>query len=236
MKTITSIESNKNFSSEVQAWQLKDMTGETVTIHGSVYKIRKMHGFAFVLLRSGGEILQCVYEETRADFPLEKLTEECCIKAVVFVSSARSNASINVIREIGYAVNMNKPIVPLMLDEAPYAKSIRLDLSDIDQIDFRNPLAASKKLITSLMYILKMLARTNSSLRRFQIGIQTEQDGVKKIHWNPTIYNVCENAVVACAVTNGDVALDKNFMPIYGARQTPIQMIKQIIDTEKIMR
>ena len=80
MKTITSIESNKNFSSEVQAWQLKDMTGETVTIHGSVYKIRKMHGFAFVLLRSGGEILQCVYEETRADFPLEKLTEECCIK------------------------------------------------------------------------------------------------------------------------------------------------------------
>ena len=43
MKTITSIESNKNFSSEVQAWQLKDMTGETVTIHGSVYKIRKMH-------------------------------------------------------------------------------------------------------------------------------------------------------------------------------------------------
>lgn len=85
MKTITSIESNKNFSSEVQAWQLKDMTGETVTIHGSVYKIRKMHGFAFVLLRSGGEILQCVYEETRADFPLEKLTEECCIKAVVFV-------------------------------------------------------------------------------------------------------------------------------------------------------
>lgn len=75
-------------------------------------------------------------------------------KAVVFVSSARSNASINVIREIGYAVNMNKPIVPLMLDEAQYAKSIRLDLSDIDQIDFRNPLAASKKLITSLMYIL----------------------------------------------------------------------------------
>ena len=85
MKTITSIESNENFSSKVQAWQLKNMIGETVTIHGSVYKIRKMHGFAFVLLRSGGETLQCVYEETRADFPLEKLTEECCIKAVAFV-------------------------------------------------------------------------------------------------------------------------------------------------------
>ena len=75
-------------------------------------------------------------------------------KAVIFISSSNSNASINVIREIGYAVNMNKPILPLMLDDAPYAKSIRLDISDIDQIDFKNPIASSKKLITSLMYVL----------------------------------------------------------------------------------
>ena len=75
-------------------------------------------------------------------------------KAVIFISSENSNSSINVIREIGYAVNMNKPILPLILDEAPYAKSIRLDISDIDQIDFKNPVASSKKLITSLMYVL----------------------------------------------------------------------------------
>ena len=75
-------------------------------------------------------------------------------KAVIFISSENSNSSINVIREIGYAVNMNKPILPLILDEAPYAKSIRLDISDIDQIDFKNPMASSKKLITSLMYVL----------------------------------------------------------------------------------
>lgn len=75
-------------------------------------------------------------------------------KAVIFISSAHSNASINVIREIGYAVNMNKPILPLMLDDAPYAKSIRLDISDIDQIDIKNPIASSKKLITSLMYVV----------------------------------------------------------------------------------
>lgn len=74
--------------------------------------------------------------------------------AVIFISSANSNASINVIREIGYAVNMNRPILPLMLDDAPYAKSIRLDISDIDQIDFKNPMTSSKKLITSLMYVL----------------------------------------------------------------------------------
>lgn len=75
-------------------------------------------------------------------------------KAVIFISSANSNNSINVIREIGYAVNMNKSILPIKLDETPYAKSIRLDISDIDMIDFKNPMESSKKLITSLMYVL----------------------------------------------------------------------------------
>lgn len=75
-------------------------------------------------------------------------------QAVIFISSENSNASINVIREIGYAVNMNKPILPLIIDDTPYAKSIRLDISDIDQIDFRDPMASSKKLITSLMYVV----------------------------------------------------------------------------------
>lgn len=75
-------------------------------------------------------------------------------KAVIFISSASSNSSINVIREIGYAVNMNKPILPVMLDDAPYAKSIRLDISDIDQIDFKNPVASGKRLVTSLMYVV----------------------------------------------------------------------------------
>ena len=75
-------------------------------------------------------------------------------KAVIFISSVNSNSSINVIREIGYAVNMNKPILPLKLDDAQYAKSIRLDISDIDHIDFRNPGMSSKKLITSLMFVV----------------------------------------------------------------------------------
>lgn len=72
-------------------------------------------------------------------------------KAVIFLSSVNSNASINVVREIGYAVNRNKPILPLMIDDSEFAKSIRLDISDIDQIDYRNPKTAAKKLIASLM-------------------------------------------------------------------------------------
>lgn len=53
--------------------------GETVSLQGSIYKIRVMSGFAFVLLRSKRIIIQCIYNEEMADFPLEALTEEACV-------------------------------------------------------------------------------------------------------------------------------------------------------------
>ena len=75
-------------------------------------------------------------------------------KAIIFVSSANSNASINVIRELGYAVQQRKTIIPVLLDDAPYAKSIRLDIADIDQIEYRDTELAKKKLVASLAHSL----------------------------------------------------------------------------------
>ena len=75
-------------------------------------------------------------------------------KVVIFVSSFNSNASINVIRELGYAVQQRKTIIPVLLDDAQYAKSIRLDIADIDQIEYSETEQAKKKLITSLAYSL----------------------------------------------------------------------------------
>ncbi len=59
--------------------ELQNHLGETVTIHGSIYKIRKMSNFAFVLLRTKRTILQCIYEPTKAVFTLEELQEESCV-------------------------------------------------------------------------------------------------------------------------------------------------------------
>ena len=75
-------------------------------------------------------------------------------KALLFVSSANSNASINVVRELGYAVLTRKTIIPVLLDDTPYAKSIRLDIADIDQISFNNDEVTKKKLVASLAYAL----------------------------------------------------------------------------------
>lgn len=78
-------------------------------------------------------------------------------KAVLFVSSAESNKSIYVIREISYASKNSKTIVPIRLDDAPYAKSISLDIPDIDQIEWHiDQEEAKKKLINSLTYILNL--------------------------------------------------------------------------------
>lgn len=59
--------------------RLREHMGEQIQIHGSVYKIRKMRGFAFVLLRTARQVVQCIYSEERADFALEELTEESCV-------------------------------------------------------------------------------------------------------------------------------------------------------------
>ena len=73
MKTITGIRKNRYTESE----ELILHKGEKVYVRGSVYKIRKMKGFAFVLIRTSREIIQCVYSPEEAKFPLSLIKEEC---------------------------------------------------------------------------------------------------------------------------------------------------------------
>lgn len=75
---------NKN---QVEATELENYIGKTVHIHGSIYKLRIMSGFAFVLLRTKSRIVQCIYSEEFSTFPLEILTEEACVLAEADVVS-----------------------------------------------------------------------------------------------------------------------------------------------------
>ena len=69
----------------VEAEELSNYIGKTVQIHGSIYKIRKMSDFAFVLLRAKREIVQCVYSKGMSRFPLEELEEESCVIVTAYV-------------------------------------------------------------------------------------------------------------------------------------------------------
>lgn len=73
---------------------------------------------------------------------------------LMFFSSENSNKSRYVTAEVEYAISCNKTILPVMLDDTQFAKRIRLDISNIDQIDFVGLMNDESKLVVSLKYLL----------------------------------------------------------------------------------
>ena len=69
----------------IEVEELKKYLGEEVTLHGSIYKIRKMSGFAFVLLRTKRDVIQCVFAKEFSQFAIEELKEEMCVNATATV-------------------------------------------------------------------------------------------------------------------------------------------------------
>jgi nondiscriminating aspartyl-tRNA synthetase len=69
----------------IEAEEIESYIGQEIKIHGSIYKIRRMSGFAFVLLRTRRKIVQCVYSEDVSKFDLNLLREEgsVCVTANV---------------------------------------------------------------------------------------------------------------------------------------------------------
>ncbi|MFQ7701808.1 MAG: OB-fold nucleic acid binding domain-containing protein, partial [Christensenellaceae bacterium] len=54
---------------------------QEITVTGTVHNIRMMSDFAFVILRTARETIQCVYAETFSDYRMPaELKEECAVK------------------------------------------------------------------------------------------------------------------------------------------------------------
>ena len=54
---------------------------EIVTVKGTIHNIRMMSDFAFVILRTARETIQCVYAESFSDYRMtEDVKEECAAK------------------------------------------------------------------------------------------------------------------------------------------------------------
>lgn len=83
MESITGIISEK----ELEVEELTAHLGEMVQLHGSIYKIRRMKGFSFVLLRTKRDVVQCVVEE---GIPIPE--ESCVIVTASVVKEKRSKS------------------------------------------------------------------------------------------------------------------------------------------------
>lgn len=116
----------------VEASELIHHIGKIVEIHGSIYKIRKMSGFAFVLLRTKRDIIQCIYSTEVSNFWLEKLIEESCVLITAKVVPEERS-------KVGYELQMiNVEILSVPAMESPIViNNKKVDTSIENLLDFR---------------------------------------------------------------------------------------------------
>ncbi len=72
------IEGNLNNRTEIE--EIKNYIGRTIKIHGSIHKIREMSSFAFIILRTKRQMIQCIYSEEFSKFLLSQIKEEACVE------------------------------------------------------------------------------------------------------------------------------------------------------------
>ena len=61
--------------------EFPEHVNEIVTMKGMIHRIREMTGFAFVIIRTAREVVQCVYSPDFSDYRMdEKVVEGCAVK------------------------------------------------------------------------------------------------------------------------------------------------------------
>lgn len=101
----------------VEPAMLKNHIGEVVQIHGSIYKIRVMKDFAFVLLRTATQVLQCIYAKESAKFALEELVEESCVIVTAkVVAEERSRTGFDLHLEQVEILSVPKEVSPIVIN------------------------------------------------------------------------------------------------------------------------
>ncbi|WOO36830.1 aspartate--tRNA(Asn) ligase [Anaerocolumna sp. AGMB13020] len=86
---------NGNINELIEEKELQKRIGETVSFTGSVYKIRKMSGFSFVIIRTARNLIQGIME-TKEGLYMD-LCENACIKVIGLVrKEERSHAGFEI--------------------------------------------------------------------------------------------------------------------------------------------
>ena len=115
---------------------------QIVTIKGTIHNIRMMSDFAFVILRTARETIQCVYAETFSDYRMaEDVKEECAAKITGKIvagetkdGSKRYEVQIHNIELLSHPAD----IPPVVITK----KQVNCDLStklDYRPVTLRNP-------------------------------------------------------------------------------------------------
>jgi len=116
------VENNCNLSEQMQQItdenEIRSSIGKTIIVHGSIYKIRKMSGFAFVMLRQREEILQCIFVEEETEIKLQELTEESCVKIKAYVKKEpRAKIGYELMIQTVQVLSKPKECMPIVINQ-----------------------------------------------------------------------------------------------------------------------
>ncbi|MDE6690964.1 MAG: aspartate--tRNA(Asn) ligase, partial [Clostridia bacterium] len=122
--------------------EFKNHVGEVVTIKGAVHSIRDMSDFAFIIIRTARELIQCVYCPDFSDYRMDdKLVEQCSVRlwGKVVKSETRDGSERYELQVHGIDVlSVPAAIPPVVINK----KQVNADLSvnlDYRPVTLRNP-------------------------------------------------------------------------------------------------
>lgn len=122
--------------------QFKNHVNEVVTVKGTVHNIRDMSDFAFIILRTARELIQCVYCPDFSDYRLDdKLVEQCCVKVTgKVVKSETRDGSERYELQIHDVVILSTPaaIPPVVISKKQINADLNVNL-DYRPVTLRNP-------------------------------------------------------------------------------------------------
>ena len=106
--------------------------GKTVEFYGSVYRIRIMSGFSFVLIRTARRVIQCVFVPEKANFNIESIKEGDYV-------NLKCEIKVEERSKIGYDFNILEcKIISSASFELPFVVNKKeLDISFDKLLDFR---------------------------------------------------------------------------------------------------
>ncbi len=163
-----------NKQKEFEVTKLQENIGQTITIHGSIYKIRKMSGFCFVIVRTARYTVQCVCDRQEI---IAQLQEEACVELeakVVEEKRAKMGAELHIIGI--YILARPQAQMPIVMNQ----KQIEASLEN--KLDYR-PLTLRNEKERAIFRIQEGIMR---GFRKF-----FEEEGFTEIH-SPKL--VCEGA------------------------------------------
>ena len=118
-------------SAHTEPDELINLLGETVRLHGTVYKIREMSGFAFVILQTKRGILQCVWSEEFSSFSLGLLRENTAVVLtglVIKEDRSRSGFELRILSFEALSVPATEPPIVINNKEIKASLDTLLDL------------------------------------------------------------------------------------------------------------